>query len=162
MSFIGHRSKRFLTIHGCTENQAQDTSSLIVHYLHRYFSFLNHLQIVLSQIVVVIPKLRLRSQTIGIRSHFNIQSVHGSFICIMCGSPVGYHTPVESPFTFQNVIIQEFMVSSMHSAYFIVCSHDAPYTTTLYGGFKCRKINFIQSTITNLYIDVPAPKLLII
>ena len=162
MSLISHSAKRFVTIHGCTENQAQHASGFFVHHFHRYFSFTNHLQVVLGQEVIVITEFRLRSQAVGIRAHFYIKSIHGCFVRIVCSSPVGNYTSVESPLSFQDIIIQQFAMSGVHTTHLIICTHNTPYTATLHSRFKCRKINFIQGTVGQLHINIASPFFLII
>ena len=156
------RAERLVAVHRRTEYQAKHPSRLVIDHFHGNLAFLYHLQISLAQVIIIISELRFRSQSVGVRTHFEIKTVHGGFVRIVCRTPIGHHTPVELPFAFQDVVIQEFAMRRVRAAYLIISTHDAPRATPLYRRTECGQIDFVQGTVAQLYIDMPAPQFLVI
>ena len=104
MLFRSYRTIGFLTVHRRTEYQTKNTGSLVVYRRHRHLAILQHLEVRIGKVIIVIGKCTFGCQTVGVRTHFNIQSVDGSLIGVVCTAPVGNDTAVEFPVAFQNLV----------------------------------------------------------
>ena len=104
MRFRSYRAIGLLTVHSRTEYQTENAGSLVVYRRHRHLAILQHLEIRIGKIIIIIGKCTLGCQTVGVRTHFNIQTVDGSFIGVVGTAPVGNDTAVELPVAFQNLV----------------------------------------------------------
>ena len=162
MLFRSYRTIGFLTVHRRTEYQAENAGSLVIYCRHRHFTIFQHLEIRVSKVIIVIGKYTLGRQTVGVRTHFNIQTVDGSFIGVVGTAPVGNDTAVELPVIFQNLVQCEIVMAGVLAANLIVSAHNAPGTSFFYRSLECRQIDFMQSTVAKIHINMSAPQFLVV
>ena len=53
-------------------------------------------------------------------------------------------------------------MAGMLAANLIISTHNAPGTTLFYCSLECRQIDFIQSTVAKIHINMSAPQFLIV
>ena len=104
MLFRSYRAIGFLTVHRRTEYQTENAGSLVVYRRHRHFAILQHPEVRIGKVIIVIGKCTFGCQTVGVRAHLDIQTVDGSFIGVVGTAPVGNDTAVELPVAFQNFV----------------------------------------------------------
>ena len=162
MSFRAQSTPRTFPIHCCTISQTKNAPHFIIQLLCSYFAFLYQCKIRMCQIVVIISIACPIGKSVCPTTELHIQAIMNSFFRVVGTSPVGNNHSVKSPFTFQDIIQQILVMTTVLTFIQVVRSHDGPSLPLPDSSLESRQINFIQSTVIHNNIGGMAVHFLII
>ena len=148
--------------HRRTKHQTKNTPHFIIQFAHTVFPFTQAFQIGRSHVIVVVCIARSPIKTVRPTTEFHIQSVFYRLLGIVYASPVGNDYSVKAPLFLQYLFQQVLIMATMFIFILIVRSHKRPYLTLLHSRLESRQVDFMQSSVIYLYIDMIAVYLLIV
>ena len=155
-------AERLVGVHGSPEDQTQDPASLVVDRRFRNFPALDHIEIRVGKIIVIVTELGFGGKTVGERTHFDVEAVERRLLRVVSAAPVSDDHAVKVPFSAKDIIEQPGIVAAMLVPDFIIGAHDAPCLAILHCASESRKIYLIEGAVGNLHVDVASPLLLVV
>ena len=146
------RTERTITVHCRTENKTKYPANLVIQFGSTYLTRFDTLKIRICKIIIVVSIAGTTGKSVRPTAELQIKSVGDCLIGIMSSTPVAHHDTVESPFAFQDIVQQIFIVTAMLVLVQIIRSHDAPGMSFLNSRLKGRKINLVKRTVVDYNI----------
>ena len=92
-----------LRTHACAEDQAKDTTALVIKLLGCIFTLAQTLEIRIGHMVVSVAVTGCSAQTVGPCTHLDVETVEDRLFAVAASAPVADHNTVEAPFSLEDV-----------------------------------------------------------
>ena len=92
-----------LRTHACAEDQAKDTTALVVKFLCCIFTLTQSFEIRIGHVIISVAVAGCTAQTVGPCTHLDVKTVEDCLFAVAASAPVADHNAVESPFSLEDV-----------------------------------------------------------
>ena len=163
MCLCMHATQWTSRIELCAEDETQHTASLVVDNLHWHLTLASLLKISCAEVIVVITEaISLGSESVGVATHLKVKTELDSLVGVVACTPVGDDCAIEAPLALEDLVQETLIVRYVLILILVVAAHEAPCVTLLDCSLERTEIEFIESSVGNLDIDMTTELLLVV
>ena len=162
MALRTEETKRLLTVHRRTIEQAEHAAHLVVEFLRRVLTLLDQLLVGIGHKVEIIGIGLAHRQSVGPGTELQVESVLDGLFGVVTAAPVGDDYTIVLPITLQDLVEHNVIVTVVLVLIEVVGAHDTPCATLSDGSLEGWQVDLMESTVRDDDVHLMAILLVVV